>query len=95
MKKSKEMCKRLTNFLRSLFGWGIYLSLFAGGSVFLGYVAALCIGGQTATVICLFLSGTVMPLVIKISTAMVLLGILILYLSGETALTSGKKKNAA
>ena len=90
--KFKQICKKTAAFLRILFGWGIYLSLFAGGLTFLGYVAALCIGGEPAAAICRFLSGTVMPLVIKTSTVMVLLGLVIMYLNGEAALTSGKKK---
>lgn len=92
MEKFKEICKKIASFLRPLFGWGIYLSLFVGGLTFFGYVAALIIGGETATAICLFLSKTVMPIVIKTSTVMVVLGLVIMYLNGEAALTSGKKK---
>ena len=92
MMKFKEICKKLAAFLRPIFGWGILLSLFVGGLTFFGYVAALIIGGETATAICLFLSKTVMPIVIKTSTVMVVLGLVIMYLNGEVALTSGKKK---
>ena len=92
MEKFKDICKKIGNFLRPIFGWGILLSLFVGGMTFFGYVAALCIGGETATAICLFLSKRLMPMVIKLSTCMVLLGLMIMYLCGEVALTSGKKK---
>ena len=70
------------------------LSLFVGGLTFFGYLIALVIGGDAATEICTFLYKTIFPIVIKTSTIMVLLGIVIMYLNGEVALTSNKKKAA-
>lgn len=88
----KEFLKKVSAVLRSVFGWGIFVSLFVGGMTFFGFVAALIIGGETATAICLFLSKSVIPVVIKISTVMILLGLVVMYLNGEVALTSGKAK---
>ena len=90
--KIKEMIGKISRVLKTIFGYGILIALFAGGLTFFGYVAALCIGGETAALICAFLYKTVLPVVIKISTVMVLLGILVMYLNGEVALTSAKKK---
>ena len=92
--KFKEIIQKISNVLKYVFGLGIMLSLFVGGLTFFGYVAALIIGGETATAICTFLYKTIIPIVIKTSTIMVLLGILIMYINGQVALTSNKKKAA-
>ena len=92
MEKIKTTVKKVTKVLRIVFAICILLALFVGGLTFFGYVAALFIGGETAANICTFISKTFMPYVIKTSTIMVLLGIAIMYLDGEVALTSNKKK---
>ena len=90
--KFKEICKKISSVLRVIFGWGIMLCLFAGGLTFFGYVAALCIGGEAAAAICVVISKTITPWIIRCSTVMVLLGLVVMYLNGEVALTSDKKK---
>ena len=90
--KIKDAIKKITDFLSKVFAVGILLSLFVGGLTFFGYVAALIIGGETAALICTFLYKTVLPLCIKTSTIMVLLGLAIMYIRGEIALTPDKKK---
>lgn len=87
----KEFCKKLSNVLRTIFGYGIMISLFAGGLTFFGYAAALIIGGETAAAICAFLYKQIIPAVIYLAVSMVLLGLLAMYLNGEVALTSEKK----
>ena len=88
----KELCKKLSAKLRVVFGYGIMLCLFAGGLTFFGYLAALIIGGETAAAICVFIYKTVIPVIIKCSTVLVLLGLVVMYLNGEVALTAHKKK---
>ena len=88
----KEICKKISQVLRTVFGYGIMLCLFAGGLTFFGYLAALIIGGETAAAICVFIYKTIIPIIIKCSTILVLLGLLVMYLNGELALTSDKKK---
>ena len=88
----KAFCKKVSDILKTVFGWGIMLCLFAGGLTFFGFVVALILGGDTGTAISLFISKEVFPVIINISTVMVLLGLVIMYLNGEVALTSGKKK---
>lgn len=88
----KEICKKVSSVCRMIFGYGILLCLFAGGATFFGYLAALMIGGESAAVICAFIYKNVMPAIIRISTAMVLLGLVTMYLNGEVALTADKKK---
>lgn len=88
----KEVCKKISAVLKTIFGYGIMLCLFVGGLTFFGYLAALFIGGETATAICTFIYKTLIPYIIKASTIMVLLGLVAMYLNGEMALTSNKKK---
>ena len=90
----KEFCKKLSAILKTVFGYGIMICLFAGGLTFFGYLAALCIGGETAAAICVFIYKGIIPYIIKISTIMVLLGLVAMYLNGEMALTSNKKKSS-
>lgn len=90
----KLFFKKVVNVLRTIFGYGIMVCLFVGGLTFFGYLAALIIGGQAAAAICVFIYKTVFPILIKISTVCVLLGLVTMYLSGEKALTADKKKSA-
>lgn len=88
----KETCKKISNVLKTIFGYGIMICLFAGGLTFFGYMAALVIGGETAATICVFIYKTIIPYIIKLSTILVLLGLVAMYLNGEMALTTDKKK---
>ena len=94
MQKIKNICKKISKVLRVIFGYGIMLCLFAGGLTFFGYIAALCIGGDTATEICRVIYKTIIPYIIKASTILVLLGLVVMYLNGEMALTTDKKKSS-
>ena len=88
----KEFCKKISNVLKMVFGYGIMLTLFAGGLTFFGYVAALIIGGDTAAAICTVIYKNIIPVIIYVSVIMVLLGLVTMYLNGEVALTPEKKK---
>lgn len=87
----KEFCKKLSGGLKTIFGYGIMIALFAGGLTFFGYVAALIIGGDVAAVICAFLYKKIVPVIIYLAVSMVLLGLVAMYLNGEVALTPEKK----
>ena len=76
--------------LKMVFGYGIMICLFTGGTTFLGYLAALCVGGDVAVAICSFIKQYIIPAITYTSTVMVLFGILLMYLSGETALSAKK-----
>ena len=90
----KTVLKKISKVLKKIFGWGITVALFGGGLSFFGYVAALIIGGPTAAEICTFLYKKFLPVMIYISTAMILLGVIAMYLAGEKALATEKKKAA-
>lgn len=88
----KNIAKKISDILRKVFGYGIMICLFAGGLTFFGYLAALFIGGETAALICHFIYKSFFPVIIKASNIFVILGLLVMYLNGEMALTMKKKK---
>lgn len=91
----KTIIKKIANIIEIVFGYGIMLSLFLGGISFFGYLAALIIGGETATIICNFIYKKFYPYLVYASSVLVLLGLFKMYLCGETALKAeGKKKKA-
>jgi hypothetical protein len=87
----KKTLKKISNVCKLIFGYGIMIVLFAGGLTFFGYVAALIIGGDTATAICTWIFKSFIPVMIYASTILILFGLVTMYMAGETALTPGKK----
>lgn len=85
---------KVTLVLKTIFGYGIMLSLFIGGFTFFGYLAALIIGGEVAAKICEFIYEKIYPWLIYGSSVMVLIGLLKMYLCKETALSVTKKNKA-
>lgn len=88
----REKMKKLSGIFKTIFGYGILICMIMGALMFIGYVLALIIGGETAAAICTFLYKQVAPVMIYISTCMVLLGLISMYLAGEFALTAKKNK---
>lgn len=88
----KENMKKLSNTLKTIFGWGIMISLFGGGLTFFGYIAALIIGGDAAAAICHFIYKQYIPVLVYMTTILILLGLVAMYLGGELALTGSKNK---
>jgi hypothetical protein len=84
--------KKFTEFCKLVFGYGIMITLFAGGLTFFAYLIALIIGGDIAALICEITYKHVIPVIVKISTSMILLGLMCMYLSGEKSLTPSEKK---
>ena len=75
-----------------IYGYGIMLALVVGGLSFFGYILALIIGGNTAAAICDFIYNKLYPVLVYGSSAIVVLGLIIMYLKGEKALSASKKK---
>ena len=88
----KKACRKIGSVLKTVFGYGIMVCLFAGGLTFFGYRAALIIGGDAAASICHVIYKEIIPWIIRCSTVMVVLGLIAMYFSGELALTA-KKRN--
>ena len=87
----KETLKKISDVCKIIFGYGIMIVLFAGGLTFFGYVAALIIGGETATAMCTWIYKSFVPVIIKASTILILFGLITMYLAGEKALTPDKR----
>ena len=87
----KENLKKISSFCKLIFGYGIMLTLLAGGLTFFGYVVALIMGGDGAAVICNVIYEQIFPVIIYISSSTVLFGLVAMYLGGEVALTATKK----
>ncbi|MBR7092921.1 MAG: hypothetical protein IKI50_07065 [Clostridia bacterium] len=91
----KETLKKIADVCKLIFGYGIMIVLFAGGLTFFGYLAALIIGGETATAICTFIYKQIVPVMIIVTTCLILFGLLCMYLAGEKALVPHSKKKKA
>ena len=87
----KNALKKISDVCKLIFGYGIMLVLFIGGLTFFGYVAALIIGGDTATAICDWLYKSLIPVIIYASTILILFGLVTMYLAGEKALVPDRK----
>ena len=89
----KETLNKISRVCKLIFGYGIMITLFAGGLTFFGYLAALCIGGETAAAICFVIYKKVLPVIVYATSCLVLFGLVSMYLAGEKSLTpsSGSK----
>lgn len=92
MNKFKTICKKIADVIQIIFGYGILVCLFVGGLSFFVYLAAIIIGGDTAAEICTFIYKGLYPYLVRLSSIMILLGLVKMYLCGEIALSSPKKK---
>ena len=88
----RKIFKKISDVIKEIFGYSIMLTLFAGGLTFFGFIIALIIGGETATLICEIIYKHIFPIIIYVASATVLIGLIAMYLSGETALSANKKK---
>lgn len=89
----KESMKKIADVCKTIFGYGIMIVLFAGGLTFFGYLAALLIGGETATAICTWIYKSFIPVIVYVTTVLILFGLICMYLAGEKALVPTGKKS--
>ena len=82
--------KKISNVFLMIFAIGVLLALFAGALSFFGYVAAMIIGGETATAMCLFIFKTYFPWVIRVCSVCVGIGLIGMYLKKVKALSFDK-----
>lgn len=87
--------KKYAGLFYQVFGWGAYVSIFAGAACFLGFVIALIVGGETGAAISVAIKGTAFPLVIKLTTISVGIGLVGMYLGKEQALSMTSDKQEA
>ena len=84
--------KKISDIILKIFAIGVLLCLFAGALSLVGYVAALFIGGETATAMCVFIHKTYFPWVIKFTSVFTGLGLIGMYLTKKKALTVSTEK---
>lgn len=84
--------KKFTDIILKVFAYGIIACLFAGGLSLVGYIVALIIGGESATVLCLWVFKTYLPWVIKATSIFTLIGLIGMYLSKQKALVATAEK---
>ena len=89
----KETLKKIAGVCKLIFGYGIMIVLFLGGLTFFGYLAALLIGGETATAICSWIYESFIPVLIYATTILILFGLLTMYLAGEKALVPDRRQS--
>ena len=83
----KVTMKKITDVILWIFGIGITACLIAGALSLVGFLVALCIGGETATEICVFIHKTYFPWVIRFTTIFAFFGLIGMYMSKAKALT--------
>ena len=88
----KEILQKIAKVTGIIYGYSIMLALLLGGLSFLGYVAALALGGNTAVLICNFIYKELYPILVYSASATVVLGLITMYCKGEKALSAEKKK---
>lgn len=92
----KKILSKCSDILGWIVGYGFMISLFVGGLTFFGYLIAIIIGGETAVKICEFIYKDLFPILVIVTSILVVLGLIKMYLSGESALKpSSKKKQLA
>lgn len=84
--------KKITNLLTSIFAIGITICLFAGGLSLVGYIIAIIIGGDVATNMCTFIFKSYLPWVITITSIITGIGLIVMYLSKQKALSVTNEK---
>ena len=87
--------KTISQMLYNLFGWGVYISVFAGALCFLGFVVALIMGGDTGAAIAVAIKSTCFPWLIKLTSVAVGLGLIGMYFGKEEALSIAADKKEA
>jgi hypothetical protein len=78
---------KFTEVLNTIFGWGIYCILIAGGLATFGFLIAIIIGGESATSLAVFIHKQYFPVVIRISSIIILIGLVNMYISNKHALS--------
>ena len=89
----KQFLEKSAKIISWIVGYGLMITLFLGGISFFGYLIAIIIGGEKAMVICEFIYQGCYPWLIKSTSILVILGLIKMYLKGETSLSAKKRQN--
>lgn len=88
----KERLKKISDKMKLIFGYSIMINLLIGGLTALGYIAAIIIGGDGAAAMSDFIYNKIFTVLIYTTSITVLFGLLAMYIGGEYALKSEKKR---
>lgn len=90
--------KKIADLLSTIFGWGIYIVLVAGGLAFFGFLIAFIMGGgegSAAEKFAIAIQKQYFPIVIRVATTIVGIGLVSMFLSNQQALSLTSEKKAA
>ena len=81
------MWKKTIDLLDTLYGLGIYICLYLGGTMALAYLAAFVVGGEAAAAICDFVYNKVYKVLIYGGNVIIVLGLISMYMKKQKTLT--------
>jgi uncharacterized integral membrane protein len=90
--------QKIADVLSTIFGWGIYIVLVAGGLAFFGFLIAFIMGGgkgSAAEGLAVAIQKQYFPLVIKTGTAVIAVGLIAMFVGKQQALSLISEKKAA
>ncbi len=79
--------KKVATVLLYIFAVGAVICLLAGALSLVGFILALCIGGETATQMCVFIHKEYFPVVIRFTSIFSGIGLVGMYFNKTRALT--------
>lgn len=87
--------KIFSEVLNKLFGIGLYISLFAGGLAFIGFLIAIIMGGSSAEAFAVAIQKQYFPIVIRVASLTIACGLVRMYINNDHALSliSDKKEH--
>ena len=84
--------KKAIEIINKIFGITVLLEFFAGGLSLVGYIVAICIGGEIGAEMSLFIFNNCLRWVIVATSVTIGLGLISMYLSRQKALFFEKNK---
>lgn len=88
----KKALSKTSKIISWIVGYGLMIALFIGGLSFFAYLLAIIVGGEFAVNICNFIYKDFYPWLVRSTSVMIILGLIKMYLNGESSLTANKKK---
>ncbi len=86
--------KEIAALLNRIFGWGVFICLIAGGLAFFGFLAGIFMGGPNAEALAVFIHKQYFPVVIRVTSIIIGIGLIGMYFGKMQALslTADKKE---
>lgn len=87
--------KQLAKKLNTVFGWGVFLVVIAGALSFFGFIIALILGGESGEALAVFIKAQYFPKIITVTSVVIGIGLIAMYVGGESALSLITEKKEA